>query len=126
MDIQVRDSEGKPVAETEYGKTIHARSIEAPPVDRNGPGVPTRGPRGGAIAMALRPGETLTEESDLTKEFDLSRPGKYTVQAFDRGRDPDTGKTVMSNEVTITGQPPTITPANHCSRPKGKMRLAKK
>ena len=103
MDIQVRDAEGKPVAETEYGKTIHARSLRPPRIsDSKTPGKLTGGPIGGAIMTALQPGGTVTEESDLCKEFDLSKPGTYTVQALNRSRDPDTGRIVTSNKVTFT------------------------
>jgi hypothetical protein len=45
MDIQVRDSGGNLVAETEYGKTIHGRSLGPPtPVvlDPNPPHAPLR------------------------------------------------------------------------------------
>lgn len=38
MDIRVRDSNGKPVTETEYGKTIHGRSVAPPPTVGPGSG----------------------------------------------------------------------------------------
>ena len=102
IDIQVHGSDGKPVAETEYGKTIHGRSIQPPPVvnDPSAPGRPVPGSGSHAIMSALDPRQTLTEESDLSKEFDLTKPGKYTVQAFQK--DGNTGLIVISNKITFT------------------------
>jgi hypothetical protein len=104
IDIQVRDSDGKLVAETEFGKTIHGRSVERPqvePPDPSKPGKPLPGPPRD-VFMISQPGETLAEESDLSKEFDLSKPGRYTVHAVARRLDPDAGGLVQSNDVTFT------------------------
>ena len=63
------NKDGQPVAETDYGMGLHGRVRQ--------------GVFGGGYATteSLKPGEAVHEESDLNKEFDLSRPGKYTVQA---------------------------------------------
>ena len=106
IDIQVRDGDGKPTAETEYGRTIHRRSVEKPAPSELDPSRPLRG--GGLphdVFTVLLPERTLTEESDLSKEFDLSKPGKYTVQATAAFADPDTGLGVHSNTVTFTIAP---------------------
>lgn len=36
---------------------------------------------GRSATEVLKPGESLTEEVDLSKEFDIKKPGKYTVRA---------------------------------------------
>jgi hypothetical protein len=105
MDIQVRDASGNFVAETEFGKTIHARSLQPPPPLPPAP--PNSPPRPGPEAPKgfgtyLAPGQSISEESDLSKEFDLSRPGTYTVRAFMRGPDPAAGNSVTSNTLTFT------------------------
>jgi hypothetical protein len=108
MDIQVRDAGGNLVAETEYGKTIHGRSLQSPPPPPPEPA--NSQPRPGPVAPKgfgtyLAPGKSVSEESDLTREFDLSRPGTYTVQAIGRGHDFATEKSVTSNTVTFTITP---------------------
>jgi hypothetical protein len=107
IDIQVRDSDAELVTETEFGKTIHGRSVEQPPVeppDPSKPGKPLPGtPRG--VFMILQPGKALREQSDLSKEFDLSKPGRYTVHATTTRLDPDAGGRVQSNDLTFTIRP---------------------
>jgi hypothetical protein len=108
MDIQVRDASGHLVAETEYGKTIHGRSLQPPPPPPPQPA--NSPPRPGPVAPKgfgtyLAPGKSVSEESDLSKVFDLSRPGTYTVQAIGRGHDFTTEKNVASNTVTFTITP---------------------
>jgi hypothetical protein len=105
MDIEVRGAGGNPVAETEYGKTIHGRSRQAPPPPPPAP--PNSPPRPGPEApkgfgIYLVPGDSISEQSDLSREFDLSRPGTYTVQASSGIHDPATGKPLTSNTVTFT------------------------
>jgi len=90
MDIRVVDSSDKPVEETDLGMTIHGRN---PKVVWGSPGK-----RGAAIGIG--PGQTLTEQAELNKEFDLRKPGIYTVQA--QRWDGEHGQMVLSNKVTIT------------------------
>lgn len=106
IDIEVSDGEGKPVAETEYGKTVHGRSFEIPKprIDPIGPGRPVVDPPEAHAVNALRSGATLAEESDLSKEFDLTKPGAYTVRARAHGnrKDRKTGQIIWSNKLTFT------------------------
>jgi hypothetical protein len=90
MDIQVLDSSGKPVEESDLGRTIHGRN---PKIGWGDPG--ERGAMSGISAWA-----SMIEQSDLSKEFDLSKPGRYTVQA--QRWDNQTGQMVLSNKITIT------------------------
>jgi hypothetical protein len=103
LDIQIRDSDGKPVAETQFGKLIHGRYVPPREVkpDHSRPLRP--GPGGSrALASVIEPGQTLIEESDLAKEFDLSMPGEYTVQGMRRDK---AGKLVESNVIRLTITP---------------------
>jgi hypothetical protein len=98
IDVELRDSDGKPIAETEHGKTIHGRVARQPKIaERDKPGVGRGGQSG--VDGALPSGETLREVSDLTKEFDLSQPGTYTVRGF--RKDGLSGQIVYSNEITF-------------------------
>jgi hypothetical protein len=102
MYIQVRDVNDKPVAESEYGKAIHGRGTPRPQVVEHSstPGRSQADTVSRGVISGIDPGQISTEETDLTKEFDLSKPGKYTVQAL--RFDPASGQTVMSNKITFT------------------------
>jgi hypothetical protein len=108
MDIEIRDANGEAIAETECGMTIHGRSLVQPQVkvDPHTVGKMTAGRKG--VAGVLTPGKALLEESDLSREFVLNKPGSYTIQAIDRRGDTDTEQVVLSNKLTVTltgGQP---------------------
>lgn len=85
--IRVLDGRGRLVQETEYGRNIHVGEESSAYVR-------------GFVSAVLKPGETYKEEADLSKEFDLTTPGTYTVEV--QKRDPDTGKKVRSNKITFT------------------------
>jgi len=88
----IRDSASKPVPLTEYG--LKANCLDSPG------GVP-RICAGSTFGDILEPGKSFRQTLALSKEYDLSKPGKYTVQAsrFD-------GKTdVKSNTLTLAVMP---------------------
>jgi hypothetical protein len=85
FDLDVCDSNGKAVSETPRGLTLHGKD-----------------PRGwsGSIFLAVaHPGERIEEELSLNEEYDLVKPGKYTVQL--RQRHPKF-QAVKSNTVAFT------------------------
>ena len=90
MDVKVLDKDGQPVADTDYGLGLHGRRP---------------GPIGGGVGFSekIKPGEAIHEEADLSKEFDLSKPGKYTVQA--ERMDSTIREVVKSNVITFTVTP---------------------
>lgn len=88
MDIRVWNAQGEVVPETDYGKRIHARALG---------GWESHVTSG---RFPLDAGKTITEESDLNKEFRLDKPGRYTVQA--QRLDPSSRIQVQSNTVTFT------------------------
>ena len=85
FDLDVRDGEGKPVSETPRGLILHGKD--------------PRPWSGSSFSTAAHPGETIEEELVLNEEYDLSKPGKYTVQL--RERNPKL-QAVKSNTVTFT------------------------
>jgi hypothetical protein len=85
FDIDLRDGEGNPVQETAYGVTMHGKDPR---------------PFSGSVFRATAaPGQTLEETVLLNKEFEITKPGKYTVQV--RGKTPN-GRFVRSNTVAIS------------------------
>jgi len=86
-DLEVRNREGKLVPETPYGHKVHDKGHW----------------RGGSVfSVPLEPGKTRKEEVELNKEYDLSNPGDYTIQA--RETDPQ-GIVVKSNTISMTVTP---------------------
>ena len=56
---------------------------------------------GGSTKM--KPWETMTDRVNVSKLYDLTQPGRYTIQ-FQR-LDPETKTFVKSNEITVTLRP---------------------
>ncbi len=85
VDVQLYDSDGNPVPLTLYGKAVRGRAGEC--FGRGAQGV-------------LKPGDSLAEEVDINKEFEIKKPGRYTVQAQRLDKD---GKAMVKSEaVTVT------------------------
>jgi len=93
MKIDVRDNEGNPASETPYGLEIHGTDPKRRPFA--GTAFSTRVP--------LKPGETFEEKLVLSKEYDLSKSGRYSVrvQRSDVLSDANTGIFVKSNAITV-------------------------
>ena len=89
-DIDVRGSKGELAPETSFGRKLHHKE----------PGF-TLG--GSVVAYYLKPGQTHETRSYLNRVYDLSQPGKYTIQV--QRRDPDSNTIVKSNAITITVVP---------------------
>ncbi len=53
--------------------------------------------------LALKPGETSSDQIDLTKLYDFSQPGRYHVQVERAGEDNKTW--IKSNTITVTVEP---------------------
>jgi hypothetical protein len=91
--LDVRDSENKRVQETAHGMKVHDSE-------------PTRTPHRGSVfstRQTIKPGGTLLRSRVLSEEFNLSKPGQYTVQA--ERADPLTHLTAKSNKLVITVLP---------------------
>jgi hypothetical protein len=85
IDLKVYDSSGSLVPETPHGRKIRGREMTV---------VST------AVSYGIKPGKSTVEDADLTEEFELHKPGKYTVQA--ERLDPYSKERVKSNAITIT------------------------
>ncbi|MFI5096928.1 MAG: hypothetical protein ACHQT6_03040 [Candidatus Acidiferrales bacterium] len=96
-EIAVTDSEGKPAAETSYGCKIHGKEPRGIMTDQYS-----------EMLVRLKPGETTDGFIYLSRVYDFTRPGKYTVQLSDTVYESDADvkadrKTVIkSNSVTLT------------------------
>jgi hypothetical protein len=91
---EIRDNKGRTIPMTEYG-------IKANHIDPSLEGVPPHVHAGSAFAETLGPGKSVVQKLALSKEYDLSKPGKYTIQALHTD-----GKTdVKSNTITVTVTP---------------------
>jgi len=82
----VREKSGRPVQESDYHRSI------------------ARGWAGSSLQFELKPGEKLEEDTEFTKQFDLSKPGTYEIQVSrwvqGEGKDP-----AQSNKLTIVVTP---------------------
>jgi hypothetical protein len=85
FDLDVCDSESKPVSETPRGLTLHGKD--------------PRPWSGSIFSTAAHPGDKIEEELVLNEEYDLRKPGKYTVQLLERN---PKFQAVKSNTVTLT------------------------
>jgi len=88
IDLRVYDSDGNPVPATPHGRRINGREE-----DQLGEPV-------SVFSFAIKPGGVFREDADLTNEFAVLKPGKYTVQA-ERPDPYSDGLLVKSNIITI-------------------------
>ena len=86
--FDVRTADGKAVPETDYGRTV--KGI--------GPSVIVSS----TMFHPVKPGDTLLDEVILSKVFDMSRVGKYSIRAWRSAPAEVGGGKVRSNEITIT------------------------
>lgn len=84
----VIDCDGNPAQETAYGMKVHGTE----PNQHGGSAFGGRFP--------VKPGGTVKEEVVLSKEFNLDKPGQYTIQA--EHTDPESRVSVKSNVITVT------------------------
>jgi hypothetical protein len=78
MDIEVKDGHGNPLPRRPTGEFIAGGSVQK---------------------KFLKPGETLKDGIVVSKLFDLSQTGKYTIRV--QRRDAGTNSIVMSNTITV-------------------------
>ncbi|HWB86848.1 MAG TPA: hypothetical protein VG675_22070 [Bryobacteraceae bacterium] len=99
MQVQLYDDEGNPVPLTVYGTVVQGRSgaEREPASGKRERGIGCGGH--GQLAI-LKPGESRTEEADLSKEFDIKKPGTYTLRA--QKLDNENKAVVKSGAVSVT------------------------
>jgi hypothetical protein len=92
--VQIRDVKGNSAPETILSRVLR------------GEDVPSQGPwvlNGSDVMYRLRPGDTLDDEMIVNKLFNLSEPGRYTIQK--QRADDSSGVVARSNQVTISITP---------------------
>jgi len=60
---------------------------------------------GSPVNRTIKAGETLTEEQNIGRLFDLSRPGKYSVRVLRHAPDAASPEVVKSNTIVIRVTP---------------------
>jgi hypothetical protein len=88
---EIRDGEGRAIPMTQYGLKVN--HLDDP---REGVAPTIRAES--AFAETLRPGKSVVQKVALSKEYDLGKPGKYTIQALRF----DGNVEVKSNIITLT------------------------
>lgn len=89
----VWDEKGSTAPETKFGRSIQGH--DTPEELRREPYIiVTSGGEG-----SLAPGQTIIDQVNLNKLYDLSRPGKYTIRL--RRFDLESNSFVLSNKVTV-------------------------
>jgi hypothetical protein len=94
-DVIATDGEGKPAVETKYGRKIHGKE-------------PYKGTSRSSFIRTLKPGEEVQEHLFVNRIYDLSQPGKFTIQvqvpiyANDADAKSHRPTYVKSNAVTVT------------------------
>jgi hypothetical protein len=99
MGAEVRDSRGDSISKTAYGWIMLGFVIEEDPKKR-AKGVSAAARQKETLAL-LEAGASYMDEFDLTKEFELARPGRYSVVVV--MNDPlDAMRVLTSNTITFT------------------------
>jgi len=89
--VEVHDVQGNLAPLTDYGRLVLKNEGEVPIVENNG-----------SLAV-LHPGDTFKREIVVSKLYDLTQPGKYTIQA--QRPDDANGTIAKSNTVNVTVTP---------------------
>jgi hypothetical protein len=115
-DVAVRDASGELVPETKYHRVLRGKddtsASQASP-EKTGEVPATSGPpkprlrfRGSFTGVMLKPGEFREEDIVVSKLYDLSQPGQYTISASRRlsdvSTDPQSKLVAKSNTLKIT------------------------
>jgi hypothetical protein len=115
-DVEVRDAKGELAPETKYYRLLRGKpdtSANPPAPEKSGEAPATSGRpeprpmfRWSFTGVMLRPGEFREEDIVVSKLYDLSQPGRYTISATRRlsdvTTDPNSKLIAKSNTLTIT------------------------
>ena len=63
---------------------------------------PELAPSSAILDRIVKPGESIAGSQDISRLFEMSRPGKYVIQASRRISDEKDSEVVKSNKVTVT------------------------
>lgn len=112
--IDARNDKGSAPSRTKYGNQLQGKDVSEPKDSAQAKNAETQpagndaGPQtfqetvivSSDVLLTIQPGETLTDVIIVNKLFDLSQPGKYSIQA--QRADPDSKMVVKSNIITVT------------------------
>lgn len=109
-EVQVRKAKGELAPETRYNRLLHGKlGANSKPSAGQGPGGASETPMGvfgSFVGSMLKPGDFREEDIDVSKLYDLSQPGQYTITAsrrlIDLASDPRSKIIAKSNALTIT------------------------
>jgi hypothetical protein len=91
--FDVRDSQGRSVPLTRYGRAVHGTPDEGD--ERHDCGDCS------GVTQDLEPHEKITDEIAVSKIYELTRAGKYTIQVS-RPQGDNSHAIVKSNTITVT------------------------
>jgi hypothetical protein len=97
--VTVRTEDGAQVPETRFGK-----AVQPPETHGGSASSSTSAMVGSGGYIPLAPGQTVTDHINVSKLYELSRAGRYTLQV--KEFDPGSGTFVESNLVTVTVSSP--------------------
>jgi len=60
---------------------------------------------GQPVSRSLKPGESFTDEEEVSRLLNMSRPGRYTIQVSRRVSDNKKDGSITSNAITVTVEP---------------------
>ena len=95
LKVDVRDAKGNLVPDTPLGSIWNGHG--EPDMARITP----EDLKGNAVYGTLKPGESSISELNVAKRYELSRPGKYTIQVQIADFE-DPSRLVKSNTITVT------------------------
>src|SRR5271165_4183531 len=96
MDVEVKDDRGNPLPRTKYYRLLRQDYSSDFPRQPDEEFI-----AGGSVhKYFLKPAETLKDQIVVSRLFDLSRVGKYTIRV--QRRDQGTKSLVTSNSITVT------------------------
>ena len=118
--IDVRNDKGSAPPRTKYGNHFLEKDVDEPKDSAQAKNTETQPAGNDAssqtfrktvivssdLLLPIQPGKSLTDVIIVNKMFDLSQPGKYSIQA--QRADPDSKIVVNSNIITVT-----VTSATH-------------
>lgn len=104
-DIPYHQLPGSGLAEAFYNIYVHDNVGSGPPLTQYGRDARRHLFVGSEVIKLIGPGQSVTQETNLSKQFDLSEPGVYHVQLSLPLPENPGHVVVESNEITITVLP---------------------
>lgn len=95
--VDVKDAGGKSPKDTKFG-FYHNGHVDLSKLDIGQ--IDARYLKGSGACVNFRPGATFRDTINVSKLYDLNRPGKYSVQV--QTGDPSSGNSVKSNTIMVT------------------------